>query len=74
MVAVTQNSTWELKAIRKALSIHPWLNTAAEQQRLADVKNELRRRVQSKLAGVHIRQGLRLMKKQKSVLQRGAKP
>ena len=37
-------STWELTAIKKALSTLELLNTPEEQQRLIDVKRELKRR------------------------------
>ena len=37
-------STWELTAIKKALSKLELLNTPEEQQRLIDAKGELRRR------------------------------
>ena len=37
-------STWELTAIKKALSKLELLNTPEEQQRLIDAKRELRRR------------------------------
>lgn len=33
---------WELSAIKKALSLHQWLNTAEEKQRLQAVKILLR--------------------------------
>lgn len=36
--------TWELVAMRKALSLLPLLNTEEENERLAAVKAELRRR------------------------------
>ena len=41
----TRRPTWELKAIRKALSLHPWLNTKEEKQRIIDVTEELKRRM-----------------------------
>ena len=41
---VRNKSTWELTAIKKALSTLELLNTPEEQQRLIDVKRELRRR------------------------------
>ena len=42
-------STWELTAIKKALSKLELLNTPEEQQRLIDAKRELRRRHSWKL-------------------------
>ena len=41
---VRNKSTWELTAIKKALSTLELLNTPEEQQRLIDVKRELKRR------------------------------
>jgi len=40
--------TWELKAIVKALSMHSWLNTLEENQRLGEAKRILSIRNQSK--------------------------
>lgn len=39
--------TWELRAIIKALSLHPWLNSPEENQRLADAKAELTTRTKT---------------------------
>ena len=41
-------ATWELEAIVKALSMHPWLNTLEENQRLGIAKHILSKRKQSK--------------------------
>ena len=41
----TRRPTWALKAILKALSLHPWLNTKEEKQRIIDVTKELKRRM-----------------------------
>lgn len=41
---MTRRPTWELRAMIKALSLHPWLNTPEETQRLADAEAELQRR------------------------------
>jgi hypothetical protein len=35
---VGNRAKWELQAMRKALSMHQWLNTAEENQRLAACK------------------------------------
>ena len=35
---VGNRAKWELQAMRKALSMHPWLNTAEENQRLQAVR------------------------------------
>ena len=39
---VGRRARWELIAIKRALSIHAWLNTAEENERLAAVKILLR--------------------------------
>jgi len=39
-----KKATWELKAIIKALSSLPLMNTPEENQRLADAKAELKQR------------------------------
>lgn len=39
---VGNRARWELAAMRKALSMHPWLNTPEEAQRLQAVKILLR--------------------------------
>ena len=36
--------TWELAAIVKALSLHPWLNTSEENERLEACKGVLKAR------------------------------
>ena len=36
--------TWELAAIVKALSLHPWLNTTEEKERLNTCKRILKAR------------------------------
>ena len=36
--------TWELRAIVKALSLHPWLNTSEENERLETCKRILKAR------------------------------
>ena len=41
----TRRPTWELEAMRKALSMLPWLNTEEENQRIIDVTKELKRRM-----------------------------
>ena len=41
----TRRPTWELKAILKALSLHPWLNTKEDNQRIIDVTEELKQRM-----------------------------
>jgi hypothetical protein len=41
---LTKRPTWELKNMVKALSLHSWLNTVEEQQRLKDAKVELKER------------------------------
>lgn len=41
-----ERPTWELKNMVKALSMHPWLNTPEETQRLDNAKKELSRRNQ----------------------------
>ena len=41
---LTRKLTWELKNMVKALSLHPWLNTVEEQERLRDAKIELKNR------------------------------
>jgi len=41
-----ERPTWELRNMIKALSMHPWLNTAEEIQRLENAKKELSRRNQ----------------------------
>lgn len=40
---VGNRARWELLAIRKALSMHQWLNTPEEKQRLAAVRVLLRK-------------------------------
>lgn len=40
----SKKATWELRAIVKALSLLPALNTAEENVRLADAKKELEKR------------------------------
>ena len=40
----TRRPTWELKAMHKALSMLPWLNTKEEKQRVIDVTEELKHR------------------------------
>jgi len=39
-----KNPTWELAAIIKALSLHSWLNTAEENERLETCKQILKTR------------------------------
>ena len=41
---MSRRPTWELKNMVKALSIHSWLNSPEETQRLAEAKAELQRR------------------------------
>ena len=41
-----ERPTWELRNMIKALSMHPWLNTSEETQRLENAKKELSRRNQ----------------------------
>jgi hypothetical protein len=41
---IRNKSTWELTVMKKALSKLELLNTPEEQQRLIDVKRELKRR------------------------------
>jgi ribosome modulation factor len=40
----SRSPTWELRNMVKALSLHPWLNSDEENQRLQDAKAELARR------------------------------
>jgi hypothetical protein len=42
LAIVGNRATWELKAMRRALSIHSWLNTAEENKRLQACKILLR--------------------------------
>ena len=44
MKNINRRPTWELKNMVKALSMHPWSNTVAEDQRLEIAKEELARR------------------------------
>jgi hypothetical protein len=37
-IIVGNRATWEMQAIRKALSMHSWLNTPEENQRLRAVR------------------------------------
>ena len=43
-MTMQRRTTHELNQMVKALSLHPWLNSAEETQRLADAKAELNRR------------------------------
>jgi hypothetical protein len=44
MKNLSRKPTWELRNMVRALSMHSWLNTPAESQRLALAKHELDRR------------------------------
>jgi hypothetical protein len=44
MKNLNRKPTWELRNMVRALSMHSWLNTPAESQRLALAKHELDRR------------------------------
>ena len=44
MKNINRRPTWELKNMVKALSMHSWSNTVAEDQRLEIAKEELARR------------------------------
>ncbi len=44
MKNLNRRPTWELKNMVKALSLHSWLNTPAENQRLEIAEEELARR------------------------------
>ena len=43
----TKRPTWELKNMVKALSLHSWLNTPEEDERLRMAKLELKRRARN---------------------------
>ena len=44
MKNLNRRPSWELRNMVKALSMHPWSNTVAEDQRLEEAKEELARR------------------------------
>lgn len=50
-----RSATWELNAIKRALSMHSWLNTPVENKRLADVIAELSQRRNKKKKSQHIK-------------------
>ena len=43
-INLDRRATWELKQIVRALSLHPWLNTQAENARLERAKKLLESR------------------------------
>ena len=46
-INLDRRATWELKQIVRALSLHPWLNTPEENERLERAKKLLKSRIKS---------------------------
>ena len=46
-INLDRRPTWELKQIVRALSLHPWLNTQAENARLERAKKLLKSRLKT---------------------------